>query len=78
MKALSQGVLSVLFQGLDSFFEKGRFVPLSAERFCAGPVYPNRRTKPQAIAMAMTFGFAHRLGQTLLAANSVPFMKYRR
>ncbi len=30
----------------------------------------------KARAMAMTFGFAHRLGQTLLAANSVPFMKY--
>ncbi len=50
MKALPQSVLSVLLQGLDSFFEKRRFVPSSAERFCAGPVCPNRRTKPQAIA----------------------------
>ncbi len=32
MKALPQGVLSVLFQGLDSFFEKGRLVPSSGER----------------------------------------------
>ena len=146
-------------------FRKGAFVPSSAERFCAGPVRPNRRTKPQAIAStyfhrrvthltalrvlrlgawsavmeahhkgrattsvrarkaarrvafrghrrastplddvqtssarrllpggrekrsyvsssyeskywAMTFGFAHRLGQTWLAAKSVPFMNY--
>ena len=51
MKALPQGVLSVLLPWFGSLFEKGRFVPPSAERFCAGPVCPNRRTKPQAIAM---------------------------
>jgi hypothetical protein len=75
MKALRRGVLSVLLQGLDSlFFEMGRLVPSSAERFCAGARLS--KSVHQTQAMAMTFGFAHRLGQTSLAANSGPFMKY--
>jgi hypothetical protein len=56
MKALPQGVLSLLLQGLEVFEKSAHETSSHSD--------------------AMTFGFAHRLGQTLLAANSVPFMKY--
>ena len=52
--------------------------PSSAERFCVRPCLSKsaHETSSHSLAWAMTFGFAHRLGQTLLAAKSVPFMKY--
>jgi hypothetical protein len=76
MKALAQGTPLVALRRMAPVSTKAKCVPFTAERFCGGPVRPNRRPQPQAIARAMPFGFARHLGRTMLAAIPVPFMKY--
>ncbi len=76
MKALAHGTPVVALQRMAPVSTKVQRVPFTAEPFCGGPVRPNRRPQPQAIAPAMAFGFGRHLGRTLLAAIPVPFMKY--
>ena len=76
MKALAHGTPVVVLQRMAPVSTKVQCVLITAERFCGGPVRPNWRPQPQAIAPAMPFGFARHLGRPLLAANPVPFMKY--
>jgi hypothetical protein len=76
MKALAHGTPGIALQRMAPASTKAQYVPFTAERFCGGPVRPNRRPQPQAMAPTMPFGFARHLGRTLLAANPVPFMNY--